>query len=74
MVTLGRLAGRLPISAVGHKRTSAHVRIMSALPLKADILTSRRLLRAGTTDHCEAVSLDHAMTGAVFSPAQAGGI
>jgi hypothetical protein len=30
------------MSALGHKRTSEHVRIMSALPPKADIAEHRR--------------------------------
>jgi len=32
-----QFAGRLPMSALGQKRTSARLRIMSALPPKADI-------------------------------------
>jgi hypothetical protein len=33
---------RLLMSALGKKRTSAHVRVMSALPPKADIATDRQ--------------------------------
>jgi hypothetical protein len=35
----------LPMSALGHKRTSAHVRMTSALPPKADIGGAQRDVR-----------------------------
>ena len=42
--SMRRLANR-PMSALGQKQTSAHVRVMSALPPKADIGTQLRDVR-----------------------------
>src|SRR5262249_43934968 len=44
--------GAQPMSALGQKQTSAHVRVMSALPPKADIDRARRDVRVrGQTGH-----------------------
>jgi hypothetical protein len=39
MVTSGLLAGRLPMFVLGQKQTSDQVRVTSALPPKADIVS-----------------------------------
>jgi hypothetical protein len=61
----GQHQGRLRMSALGHKRTLGSVRVMSALPPKADIETQSRDVRfvpkADSCNRSKGIPFSHAV-------------